>query len=61
MDREDKRKMKLDFKVKHLLINALSYKEFFYVFNCDSANEVWGTFEMIHDVSASIEQERINT
>ena len=30
---EDKRKLKLVFKVKYLLISALSSKEFLYIFN----------------------------
>lgn len=33
---EDKRKIKLGFKFKHLLINALCYKKFCYIFNCDT-------------------------
>lgn len=58
---EDKRKVKLGFKVKRVFISALNSKEFCYVFNCDSAKEVWDTFEIIHGVSPKTEQERTST
>lgn len=38
--KEDKKKGKLGFKVKHTFINALGSKEFYYVFTCDSSKEV---------------------
>lgn len=45
---EDKRKMTLGFKVKNLLINALSSKKFCYIFNYYPGKEVRDTLEMIH-------------
>lgn len=38
--KEDKKKGKLGFKVKHIFINALGSKEFYYVFTCDFSKEV---------------------
>lgn len=38
--KEKLRKVKLSFKVKHFLINALSFKKFYYVFTCKSAKKV---------------------
>lgn len=40
---EDMRKVKLGFTLKHIFINSLSSKEFYYVFTCDSTKEVWDT------------------
>lgn len=50
------KKVKLDFKVKYIFINALSFMEFYYVFTCESAKEVCDTLEMTYGVSQSITQ-----
>lgn len=44
-----KRKVKLGFKVKHLLMSSLSTKELYFVFNCNSTKEIWNTLEIIHE------------
>lgn len=58
---EDKRKVKFYFKAKHVLIKALSSKDFYRVFTCDSTKKVQDTLEMIYGVSPSVKQERMNT
>lgn len=59
--KEDQRKVKISFKVKYFYIKTLSSKYFYYVFNCDSAKEVWETLEMIFGVFTSIKPERMTT
>lgn len=51
---KDKRKGKVDFQFKYLLIKFLSSKELCYDFTYDSTKEVWSTLEMIYGVSPSI-------
>lgn len=42
------------------MINGLSYKEFYYVFNFDFSKKVKDALKMIHGLSPMIEQERMN-
>lgn len=45
---EDKRKFKLSFKVKYLMMRTFSTREYFYVFKYNTANELRDTLEMIY-------------
>lgn len=55
------RKFKLGLTVKHLLKNSLSSKVFYYIFTCESVEEVWETLEMIYGFSPSIKPGGMNT
>lgn len=59
--KEDLRKFKLGFKLKHHLINTWSSKEFYYVFTCESNKKVLDTLEIVYGVSPNNKQEGMNT
>lgn len=42
---DDKRKVKIGFKTKYLIMRALRTKEYLSVFNCNSTKKVWDTLE----------------
>lgn len=46
--KSDKRKVKLCFKVKYLLMSALRTREYLSIFNFDSAKEIRDILEIIH-------------
>lgn len=52
--KEEKRKFKIDFKIKSFIVMSLDDIKFLYVYNFKTAKEMWDTLEMIYGVSSSI-------
>lgn len=57
---EDKREIKLGFNVKYLIMSALNAREYFYVFNYNTANEVCNNLEIINKGFPEINPETSN-
>ena len=57
----DEKKWLCDWRSRNMIISALGVDEYYRVFHCTFAKEMWDALEISHEGTTEVKQSRINT
>ena len=60
-DEDERRRIQYNLKAKNIITFALGMDEYFRVYNCKNAKEIWDTLQVTHEGRTDVKRSRINT